>query len=93
MIQSKGMVFLQYGGNPVSCTVAQTVIDIIERDNLRDNATKVGNHLLNSLRQLMNKHQIIGDVRGVGLFIGIELVSDREKRIPATAEAQHVISR
>lgn len=77
----------------MSCAVAKTVMEVIERENLRDNATKVGNHLLNSLRQLMNKHQLIGDVRGVGLFIGIELVTDRVKRIPATAEAQHVVSR
>uniref|UniRef100_A0A1B6KV85 Uncharacterized protein n=2 Tax=Graphocephala atropunctata TaxID=36148 RepID=A0A1B6KV85_9HEMI len=85
--------FNTYGGNPVSCTVAKTVMEVIERENLRDHATKVGNHLLNSLRQLMSKHQLIGDVRGVGLFVGIELVTDRVRKTPATAEAQHIVSR
>lgn len=85
--------FNTYGGNPVSCAVAKTVMEVIERENLLDQATKVGNHLLNSLRQLMAKHPIIGDVRGVGLFVGVELVTDRVKKTPATAEAQHIISR
>jgi ethanolamine-phosphate phospho-lyase len=84
---------LQYGGNPVSCAVASAVIDVLEQHKLREHATRVGNHLLNSLRQLALKHAIIGDVRGVGLFIGIELVEDRDARTPATAKAQHVVSR
>lgn len=85
--------FNTYGGNPVSCAVANAVIDVVERQKLREHATRVGNHLLNSLRQLALKHSIIGDVRGVGLFLGIELVKDRDARTPATAEAQHVLSR
>lgn len=85
--------FNTYGGNPVSCAVAIAVMDVLEQQKLREHATRVGNHLLNSLRQLALKHPIIGDVRGVGLFIGIELVEDRETRIPATAKAQHVVSR
>ncbi|XP_054258407.1 5-phosphohydroxy-L-lysine phospho-lyase [Macrosteles quadrilineatus] len=85
--------FNTYGGNPVSCAVAKTVIEVIERENLREQATKVGNHLLNSLKQLISKHNIIGDVRGVGLFVGVELVTDRTTKTPATAEAQHIISR
>lgn len=68
-------------------------MEVLERENLRDHATRVGNYLMNSLRQLMIKHRIIGDVRGVGLFVGIELVTDRKKRTPATAEAQHVVTR
>jgi ethanolamine-phosphate phospho-lyase len=84
---------LQFGGNPVSCAVANAVIDVLERQKLCENATRVGNHLLNSLRQLALKHPIIGDVRGVGLFIGIELVEDQDTRIPATAIAQHIVSR
>lgn len=77
----------------MSCAVAKTVMEVIERENLRDHATKVGNHLLNSLRQLMNKHELIGDVRGIGLFVGIELVTDRTTKIPATVEAEHVVCR
>ncbi|KAJ9580175.1 hypothetical protein L9F63_004192, partial [Diploptera punctata] len=85
--------FNTYGGNPVSCAVAISVLEVLERQKMRENATRVGNHLLNLLRQLQQKYSIIGDVRGVGLFTGIELVKDRETRIPATAEAQHIISR
>ncbi|CAG7732278.1 unnamed protein product [Allacma fusca] len=85
--------FNTYGGNPVSCAIACAVLDTIEQDCLRDKSARVGNHLMNCLRQLMDKHPIIGDIRGVGLFVGIDLVRDRESRKPATAEAQHVISR
>lgn len=77
----------------MSCAVAKTVMEVIERENLRDHATKVGNYLLNSLRQLMNKHELIGDVRGIGLFVGIELVTDRTTKIPATVEAEHIVCR
>jgi 4-aminobutyrate aminotransferase-like enzyme len=87
------MCALQFGGNPVSCANVIAVIDVMERQKLREHATRVGNHLLNSLRQLALKHPIIGDVRGVGLFIGIELVEDKDTKIPATARTQHVVSR
>lgn len=66
---------------------------MIEKENLRDKSIQVGNYLITNLRQLMEKHPIIGDVRGVGLFVGIDLVKDRDSREPATAEAQHIISR
>nr|CAD7201602.1 unnamed protein product [Timema douglasi] len=85
--------FNTYGGNAVSCAVASAVMDVIEHEKLRENAVRVGNHLLNSARQLAAKHPLIGDVRGVGLFVGIELVKCREARTPATAHAQHVITR
>jgi len=85
--------FNTYGGNPVSCAIAIAVIDAIEQENMRDKATRVGNHLMNSLRRLMDAHPMIGDVRGVGLFVGVELVRSRETREPATAEAQHIIAR
>ncbi|XP_014468400.1 PREDICTED: alanine--glyoxylate aminotransferase 2-like [Dinoponera quadriceps] len=85
--------FNTYGGNPVSCAVANAVMEVIERDNLLDNALKVGGHLIAEMKKLAERRKIIGDVRGVGLFVGIELVRDRIKRIPATAEAQHVVSR
>lgn len=77
----------------MSCAVANTVMEVIERENLLDNALKVGSHLITELKKLAERRKIIGDVRGVGLFVGIELVRDRIKRIPATAEAQHVVSR
>lgn len=85
--------FNTYGGNPVSCAIANAVLDVIEKENLKEKATRVGNYMMNSLKQLMDKHPIIGDVRGVGLFIGIDLVRDRETREPATEEATHIIAR
>ncbi|XP_070545425.1 ethanolamine-phosphate phospho-lyase-like [Ptychodera flava] len=85
--------FNTYGGNPVSCAIAMAVLDVVENDKLRENATKVGTFIMDGFRELMNKHKLIGDVRGLGFFIGVELVKNRETREPATAEAQHVIYR
>ncbi|KAK2142974.1 hypothetical protein LSH36_891g02054 [Paralvinella palmiformis] len=85
--------FNTYGGNPVSCAIALSVIDIIKKEGLRENATKVGQEIMSKLEVMKKKHPLIGDVRGVGFFIGIELVKDRESRQPATAEAQQVIYR
>ena len=77
----------------MSCAIGNAVLDIIEEENLRDNAIAVGTRLLDGLRELKEKHSLIGDVRGVGMFIGIDLVTDRTSREPATAEAQHIITR
>jgi ethanolamine-phosphate phospho-lyase len=68
-------------------------MEVIERKNLREHATRVGNHLLNSLRQMVTKHSIVGDVRGIGLFVGIELVKDPVTKEPATLAAHRVVSR
>lgn len=84
---------MQYGGNPVSCAIANAVLEIICEENLMDNAVVVGSALLEKFQQLADKYTIIGDVRGVGMFLGIDLVKDRVTREPATAEAQHIISR
>ncbi|XP_012280136.1 alanine--glyoxylate aminotransferase 2-like isoform X2 [Orussus abietinus] len=85
--------FNTYGGNPVSCAVANAVMDVIEGEKLQEHALKVGKHLLSKLRKLSEVWLIIGDIRGVGLFLGIELVRDRTKRTPAIAEAEYVVSR
>lgn len=77
----------------MSCAIANAVMEVMERENLQENALKVGKHLMTELRKLAKRRKIIGDVRGVGLFAGIELVRDRTKRIPATAEAKHVVGR
>lgn len=69
------------------------MMEVMERENLQANALQVGNHLIAELKKLAKQRKIIGDVRGAGLFIGIELIRDRIKRIPATAEAKHVVSR
>lgn len=68
-------------------------MDVIEKENLQEHALKVGTYLLEELKKLQKRHKIIGDVRGAGLFVGIELVKDRVKRTPATAEAKQVVMR
>ncbi len=85
--------FNTFGGNPVSCAVGLAVLDVIAKENLQENALRVGKHLLSKLKQLTEKHPIIGDVRGSGLFIGIELVRNRETLEPAAEEADYVINR
>ncbi|XP_021101094.1 ethanolamine-phosphate phospho-lyase isoform X2 [Heterocephalus glaber] len=82
--------FNTFGGNPVSCAVGLAVLDVIEKEDLQGNAIRVGNYLTELLNKQKAKHTLIGDIRGIGLFIGIDLVRDRERRTPATAEAQHV---
>jgi 4-aminobutyrate aminotransferase-like enzyme len=85
--------FNTFGGNPVSAAAAMAVLDVIEEEGLLKNAYEVGRHLERGLEQLKNEHPIIGDVRGSGLFWGIDLVRDRESRQPIDrAEAKHVVS-
>lgn len=80
-----GMEFFStFGGNPVSCAIGLAVLKVIRDENLQENARVVGVRLLEGLRKLMARHSVIGDVRGVGLFIGIELVHSRETLEPAT---------
>ena len=87
-----GMEFFSTtGGNTVSCAVGMAVLDEIENEQLQQNAKKVGAHLLNGLKRLMKTHSIIGDVRGQGLFIGMELVRDRETREPAKEETKYIV--
>uniref|UniRef100_A0A8C9WKX6 5-phosphohydroxy-L-lysine phospho-lyase n=1 Tax=Scleropages formosus TaxID=113540 RepID=A0A8C9WKX6_SCLFO len=79
--------FNTFGGNPVSCAIGLAVLDVIEEEALRRNASLVGGHLKELLLHLQRKHTIIGDVRGAGLFVGLELVKDQAQLTPATEEA------
>src|SRR5262249_15986462 len=79
--------------NPVTAHAALTTIEIIEDENLVGNAAKVGTAALKRLNAMKSKHQIIGDVRGLGLVLGIELVTDRDTKAPADAEADKVMYR
>ena len=83
--------FNTFGGNPVSCAVGLAVLDVIEKEKLQENAFNVGGYLKNGLQQLMMKYPLIGHVRGLGLFLGVELVSDRETLVPAAKEAKIII--
>src|SRR5206468_10370718 len=74
-----------FGGNPVSCAAALATITLL-KDRLVANAADVGGHLMNGLKALMDKHALIGDVRGRGLMVGVELVRDRKTKERATDE-------
>ncbi|XP_033829415.1 5-phosphohydroxy-L-lysine phospho-lyase [Periophthalmus magnuspinnatus] len=85
--------FNTFGGNPVSCAIGLAVLDVIEKEDLRGNAIKVGAVLKELFRGLHSKHEIVGDVRGVGLFVGLEMVTDRKLKTPATNTAAYVVKR
>jgi 4-aminobutyrate aminotransferase len=79
-----------FGGNPVSCAAANATIKLLE-DSLVANAAAVGAHLMDGVRELQTKHALIGDVRGRGLMIGIELVRDRQTKTRATEERNALV--
>ncbi len=78
-----------FGGNPVSCAAALANIDFMEKENLAAKTVETGNYAMAKLRALQKEHSLIGDVRGLGLMIGVELIKDR-KKTPAPAEAEAV---
>jgi 4-aminobutyrate aminotransferase-like enzyme/Ser/Thr protein kinase RdoA (MazF antagonist) len=86
-------LFSTFGGNPVACAAGVAVLDVIERENLLENARTTGEHLRKGLRTLMRKHSLIGDVRGHGLIAGVELVSDRRSKQPAPEALDRVRER
>ncbi len=79
----KGLTISTFGGNPVTATTAKAVIDFIEEQNLLTNSTETGGYLRSRLEELKDKHEFIGDVRGMGLMQAIELVEDRRTKAPA----------
>jgi 4-aminobutyrate aminotransferase-like enzyme len=85
--------FNTFGGNPVSCAVGLAVLDVLEEENLQLNALEVGRLLRTGLEELKDRHRLIGDVRGRGLFVGVELVLNRMTLEPAAAEAAYIAER
>lgn len=84
--------FNTFGGNPVSMAAASAVLDVIEHNELQRNALVVGNYLRERLGTLGQRHAVVGEARGAGLFIGLDLVTDRVGRAPATALAARVVN-
>jgi len=85
--------FNTFGGNPVSCAIGMAVLDVLEEEGLQENAREVGGYLLERLTEVRHKHPVVGDVRGIGLFIGVEVVEDPVAREPAPTRAARVKER
>ena len=83
--------FNTFGGNPVVCAQGSAVLDVIDREKLQANSLQMGNRILAGLNKLKEKHNIIGDVRGKGLMLGIELVKDRQSKEPAKEECAQLM--
>jgi 4-aminobutyrate aminotransferase len=87
----QGLTISTFGGNPISTTAAKAVLDLIEEQNLVANAADMGAYLRSSLEELQGKHAIIGDVRGMGLMQGAELVEDRRSKTPAVKQTLQIM--
>lgn len=83
--------FNTFGGNPVVSAMGQAVLEVIERENLQENSLRLGQRILDGLRKLQGKHAVIGEVRGKGLMLGIEMVKDRTTKEPAREECAAVL--
>jgi len=86
-----GMEFFStFGGNNVSCAIGLAVLEVVQEEKLQQHALRIGERLLEGLRTLQQRHSLIADVRGSGLFLGIELLRDLE---PATLDANRIVNR
>jgi 4-aminobutyrate aminotransferase-like enzyme len=85
--------FSSFGGNTVSCAVGLTVLEVVLEENLQANALKAGKRLLAGMKPFIERYPIVGDVRGSGLFLGVELVRSRETLEPAKEEAEFIVNR
>jgi len=89
---SRNMYFNTFGGNEVSCAAGLAVLDVLRDEKLLENARNVGEYTLAGMRQLQERHAIIGDVRGRGLFFAVEMVRDRASKEPAAAETKRTVN-
>jgi 4-aminobutyrate aminotransferase-like enzyme/Ser/Thr protein kinase RdoA (MazF antagonist) len=91
---SNGMEFFStFGGNPVACAAGLAVLDVMEEEGLQQNALRVGRQLIEGLQSLQERYALIGDVRGSGLYLGVDLVRDRSTCEPAPRQASYVVNR
>jgi 4-aminobutyrate aminotransferase-like enzyme len=87
----KTRLFSTFGGNTVACAAGNAVLDVIERDNLIENGRTIGNYMRSEISRLASKHELIGDVRGHGMVSGLEFVTDRDERSPATTQTARLL--
>ncbi|MDO6962511.1 aminotransferase [Rhizobium alvei] len=92
-LEKEGYFFSSAGGSPVSCVVGQTVLDIMRDERLQDNARDIGDHLRSRLEALGQRFAIVGAVHGMGLYLGLEFVRDRQTLEPATIETARICDR
>jgi 4-aminobutyrate aminotransferase-like enzyme len=91
---ANGMEFFStFGGNPVACAAGLAVLDVLHDERLQENALRTGAQLFTALQELQQCHPLIGDVRGSGLFLGLDLVRNRETREPAPLQASYIVNR
>jgi 4-aminobutyrate aminotransferase-like enzyme/Ser/Thr protein kinase RdoA (MazF antagonist) len=89
-----GMEFFStFGGNPVAAAAGLAVLDVLEDEKLQASALRVGDYFIKKLKALQQRHALIGDVRGAGLFLGVDFVRDRATREPATEQADYIANR
>jgi 4-aminobutyrate aminotransferase-like enzyme/Ser/Thr protein kinase RdoA (MazF antagonist) len=92
-LEKEGYFFSSAGGSPVSCTVGMTVLDVMMEERLQENAKAVGDHLKGRLEALGQRFPIVGAVHGMGLYLGLEFVRDRQTLEPATQETAGICNR
>ena len=90
--RAKNFYFNTFAGAQVAAAAANAVLEVFERDKLLENAVRVGDFIRDGLRKLSHKHSLIGDVRGVGLWVGFEMVEDLESKKPATLLTKKLIN-
>ena len=83
--------FNSFGGNPVSCAIGMAVMDVVQGEGLQEKALETGAYIMDGLRDMMDRHELIGNVRGSGLFFGAELVKSRETKERAPDEASAIV--
>ncbi len=90
-MMARRLHFNTFGGNPISMTQGLATLEVIDRHNIQENAREVGTHLKSRLQDLAERQPLIGEVRGLGLMLGVELVRDRKSKTPATQETADVL--
>lgn len=87
-----GRYFNTFGGNPVSCAAALATLEVIQEEGLQENAAAIGSYIRERIKSLAARHELVGDVRGDGLFVGVELVTNRDSGAPAKTETIAVVN-